>query len=608
MIESLRDRFSHRRSTPGKRKLSFRPLRAGVEPLEERRLLAAATTISIKPCVQEVTPSSTVILWETGQDCTDNQVYYRVAGSGGAFNSVTTDRNTDTKIAEMQITGLSADTEYEFRVRSKAAKRNNGYSPSSTDCWSFKTFPNPTSPPSQFTFVAYGDTRTNATWHQGVANDVAAQNPAYVIHVGDAPETGEGDSYRSQWKSMYFDPATNLLNGVVYSQPTHRPAVPVIPVQGNHEYAGSGTHWYYSYMSVPNNGVSGDAEKYFSFTYGNVFNIGLNTVADDYPSEAPSYAPGSNQYNWLVSQLQSTAFQNATWHVVYMHHPAYTWCQGHSESANVQNYLVPLFEQYGVDMVFYGHSHVYERYVNNGVQYVLSGGGGAPGHYDRTDQDTTPPVRVAGLFCDATDTDKHLQSSIMDVDVPNRTLSYECYAHDRSLGFTDTFMLTKPALFSGGVLSVYGDATVSATPEGFVTVNGKTLSGLVRASQVTQLRAFGLGADLSGVTAADGFAKLGKNVQLLGNDSEDLGSAVVLLGVNTASPAEAGAAPKLIDTAAVDQVMAREVKVSTPAASESGSLLGGSASSPAAVRAKDALFGDAGVELRTLKLRRLGSR
>jgi len=291
-----------------------------------------------------------------------------------------------------------------------------------------------------------------------------------------------------------------------------------------------------------------------------------------------------------------------------MHHPAYTWCQGHTESANVQNYLVPLFEQYGVDMVFYGHCHVYERYVNNGVQYILSGGGGAPGHLDQTYPDTTPPIRVSGLFCDAVDTDKHLQSSIMDVDVPNRTLSYECYAHDRSLGFTDTFTLTKPALFSGGVLSVYGDAAVSATREGFVTVNGKTLSGLVRASQITQLRAFGLGVDLSGVTAANGFTQLGKNVQLLGNDSEDLGSAVVILGVNAASPAEAVAAPKLVDTAAVDQVMAREVRASNPTASASGSLWGGSVNSLATARAKDALFGDAGVELKVLKLRRLGSR
>ena len=40
--------------------------------------------------------------------------------------------------------------------------------------------------------------------------------------------------------------------------------------------------------------------------------------------------------------------------------------------------LSPLFEQYGVDVVFNGHRHNYERNKVNGVTYVVTGGGGAP--------------------------------------------------------------------------------------------------------------------------------------------------------------------------------------------------------------------------------------
>lgn len=38
---------------------------------------------------------------------------------------------------------------------------------------------------------------------------------------------------------------------------------------------------------------------------------------------------------------------------------------------------VPLFEQYGVDLVIGGHSHIYQRGSRNGVHYLVVGGGGA---------------------------------------------------------------------------------------------------------------------------------------------------------------------------------------------------------------------------------------
>ena len=40
--------------------------------------------------------------------------------------------------------------------------------------------------------------------------------------------------------------------------------------------------------------------------------------------------------------------------------------------------LVPLFEKYNVQAVFAGHDHNYQRHVKNGIQYIVTGGGGAP--------------------------------------------------------------------------------------------------------------------------------------------------------------------------------------------------------------------------------------
>jgi hypothetical protein len=38
---------------------------------------------------------------------------------------------------------------------------------------------------------------------------------------------------------------------------------------------------------------------------------------------------------------------------------------------------VPLFEEYGVDMVFCGHNHNYERSEKEGIPCIVTGGGGA---------------------------------------------------------------------------------------------------------------------------------------------------------------------------------------------------------------------------------------
>src|SRR5262249_13768768 len=40
--------------------------------------------------------------------------------------------------------------------------------------------------------------------------------------------------------------------------------------------------------------------------------------------------------------------------------------------------LVPMFEKYHVSAAFFGHDHNYQHYLKNGVQYVTTGGGGAP--------------------------------------------------------------------------------------------------------------------------------------------------------------------------------------------------------------------------------------
>jgi len=272
------------------------------------------------PYLQQLTPDSIVIMWETNT-AADSQVDYDDGVSGPLSFYV----DESVKIHEIQLTGLAADTEYYYTVTSGTKT-----SPTST----FATAPDTER---DFRFVAYGDTRTNANAHAAVIQGIINSAPEIVIHTGDLVENGDDSG---QWGRQFFGPAHDLMINT-----------PLLPIIGNHEGSGN---LFRDLFSL------GDNDDWFAFTYGGVRFIGLNT-------HNRSYSPGSAQYNWLAGyddggqwvpgELESDEYNNATWHIVYFHHPPYTATSGHSDEIGVQTHLVPLFEQYGVDMVFNGHSH-----------------------------------------------------------------------------------------------------------------------------------------------------------------------------------------------------------------------------------------------------------
>lgn len=298
---------------------------------------AKAVTIIKGPYLQQVTHDSIVIMWETDDD-SDSRVDY---GSNDSYGTYETD-DTLVKIHEIELTtNLNPGTMYHYKVTS------DGVSDTST----FTTAPGAGQ---SFSFVAYGDTRSDSSYsdypdahaaHDAVVTAITTYSkPDIVIHTGDLVQDG---SY-SQWGPQFFTPAHSLMTNTA-----------MFPVMGNHE--GDGTE-FRNFFSLPDN------EQWYSFTYGCVQFIALDTTS--------TYSSGS-QHSWLVSELESS---DSAWLIVYFHHPPYTSCSGHSDDTNVQQDLVPLFEQYGVDMVFSGHSHVYERYCHNGIYYIVTGGGGAPLH------------------------------------------------------------------------------------------------------------------------------------------------------------------------------------------------------------------------------------
>ncbi len=304
------------------------------------------------PYLQMVTPNSMVIMWETDVDAGSRVVYGQAAPD--EYSVENTDPVTIHEIT--LIDNLTADTKYYYKVTSDDV---------TSATYTFSTAPATARP---FRFVAYGDTRTGYTDHTAVIQAIIGNDPKpeFVLNSGDLVNNG---MVENEWEPQFFEPAHDLMVNT-----------PMLPILGNHEYWGSGQIWFFDFFSLPNN------EEWFAFSYGNARFIGLNTNVD--------YSPLSDQYDWLLNEFVSPEYTNATWHFVYFHHPPYTATSNHSDEIDVQTYLVPKFELYGVDMVFNGHSHAYERYHHNGIYYIVTGGGGAP--LANLVTDTEEPIRQVG--------------------------------------------------------------------------------------------------------------------------------------------------------------------------------------------------------------------
>lgn len=81
---------------------------------------------------------------------------------------------------------------------------------------------------------------------------------------------------------------------------------------------------------------------------------------------------GPEQITWLEHAL---AASNARWKVALMHQPAYS-SGAHGSHLEIREVVQPLFARSGVDIVFTGHDHHYERTTpQDGVVWIVSGAG-----------------------------------------------------------------------------------------------------------------------------------------------------------------------------------------------------------------------------------------
>lgn len=184
-----------------------------------------------------------------------------------------------------------------------------------------------------------------------------------ILTLGDnAYEDGSDADYQLAWfEDMYEQ---TLINTFLWNSP------------GNHDMfsADSETETgpYYDIFNMPRNaeagGVASGTEAYYSFDYANIHFISLNT-------EDISHQPTSPMLSWMQNDIAATTQE---WVIAFFHKPPF-----YSMDAFRQNFL-PVLESYGVDLVMYGHNHIYNRSV------LLNGHYGEEITYDSATMEVAP--------------------------------------------------------------------------------------------------------------------------------------------------------------------------------------------------------------------------
>lgn len=307
------------------------------------------------PYLTHPTQSGIEIHWETNQSSSARVSVGTSASTLQAVSSITSENG----IGHITLDSLEPETRYYYEIEWTSATGEHLHS-------GLLSFATAVEDGSAWSFAVCGDPEARPHINQRMSELIWEERPNFLLNLGDLTDGGKAP-HRFEWTYEYF-----AGMGALHQR------IPVFPVAGNGE---SDLVWYRHY-----HGMQESAPAYYTFTYGNAQFFILDS------NQKEELSPGGRQYEWLEDAL---ATSEATWKFVGHHHAPFssdendygnTWEEGETDMGDLKvRELVPLYEKYGVDIVFFGHLHMYERTwpikdleVNPeyGVVYLVSGGAG----------------------------------------------------------------------------------------------------------------------------------------------------------------------------------------------------------------------------------------
>jgi acid phosphatase type 7 len=224
--------------------------------------------------------------------------------------------------------------------------------------------------PSQFRFVAFGDTRfhdpadteaANAAVRQTLVKAIDEEKPAFVSIGGDIVYSGDNPKDWQVWDTE--------------TAPWQEHKVVIYPALGNHDLHGDQKtalgNYFARFPAIKES-------RFYSVRIGNSLMLILDSALDELTGP---------QGDWLRGQIEHLA-SNVDFVFFVFHHPPYTsssdekiYGGGHSardKEIGLAGFLEEKQKQVRARfVVFNGHVHNYERHEHNGVIYFVTGGGGA---------------------------------------------------------------------------------------------------------------------------------------------------------------------------------------------------------------------------------------
>ena len=327
----------------------------------------------IRQIVAQDNSTSRTIMWQSDSSEADAVIEYRLEGSEniqsiGATDKAFTDDGSMTYIHEGTLTGLTPSTKYEYRVGYGNDRRSDWYSLE-------------TAGSSVYDVLIYPDSQSGdySQWEE-IVKDSAHRNPrtALYISMGDLVDNGEQDY---QWRTW--------LNSI-------RPLsanVPLAPTLGNHEmytldWKMREPRAYLKYFDVPPNGNEIFNRRYYSYDFGDVHYVVLDTQLYESNHEDNHDTHHPDLYDVQIQWLrQDLAANTKKWTVVLMHRDPFQYAfdrPGASRAAGFDEegvLFMPIFDEFNVDLVLSAHLHSYRNrgHVRNferdasGPLYILTG-------------------------------------------------------------------------------------------------------------------------------------------------------------------------------------------------------------------------------------------
>ncbi len=303
--------------------------------------------IEIQPFLQDATPSSIIIKWQTNTGEESLVEWGLTPKLGKKTKGISYDINfTEVRIHEVKVSKLKRLTTYYYRVRT--GKTNS-------EVFQFKTPPF-ASDQEDFNIVAMSDMQYDSnepdkykevikdgvlTYLKKELEGELSDNLALVMIPGDLVQSGTNFK---QWQEHFFNPSEKLFANV-----------PVYPVLGNHE---RNSQYYFKYFSLPKNGSPEYAEHWWYKDYGNTRILGLDSN--------DGYRDTKQQYLWLKKTLEETANnEDIDFVFAQLHHPhkSELWIPGEEDfSGKVVKMLETFTTTTGKPSIhFFGHTHGYSR-------------------------------------------------------------------------------------------------------------------------------------------------------------------------------------------------------------------------------------------------------